>query len=121
MLGISSVVLFFPFLITVLTCFLRKHLSENKYLRSHFIIDAVFIAYYYILIGCLYFPLEIHFLETVPSDIRFNLIPFAYMNTFLTEHQDIDMLLSLIKVVIGNFLPSFLWAYTWLFIPGREA
>ena len=105
MIGFTSGLLLVPFIITiVLYLLLRRYKYKTKTYDMIFI-DIVFIAYCFVVIALVYFPLEIHQETATWQQVRFNLVPL------LNPIKSIEVALRVgssivpdIAYLIGNLL-----------------
>jgi glycopeptide antibiotics resistance protein len=103
MFGISAGVLIIPFLITLIVYLTYNKINNIIKIKIFYLYDVIFIIYCYILIGVLYFPVEI-FTNKDLSKVVINIIPFKDIGNLLNGVLSSNIILHIISYMIGNFL-----------------
>ena len=103
MFGISSGNLAFPLIITFIIYCIKIYKHPKEFPKNIIFIDSIFIIYCYLLIGRIYFPIEIYHSVDNQFNVQFNTIPFSYIIELIANNFSADMLISIIHNVLGNF------------------
>jgi len=107
MFGVSAGILVFPLLITLIYYNIRIHNNKIKTPKNIILIDVIFIIYCYLLIGQLYFPIEIYYSGENIFRIKYNLTTFAYVFELIGGELSAGALVSILSTVLGNFFAFF--------------
>lgn len=103
MYGISAGILIFPLLISVIIYVIFRVKSKKKLTQNYYIYDIIFILYCHVLIGVLYFPIEIYTHEKM-TYVPINIIPFKDLVAFFSGSFTGSHVIRMIIYFLGNLL-----------------
>jgi len=101
---IESEILIVPLILHFGFCICKSAFFTKDKTLTRLPVDMAFIAYFYAVIGLLYFPLEFGSQSTFTPSLRFNFIPFVGTIKSLSDSLQMGILAETALPVIGNFL-----------------
>ncbi len=104
MIGIDTGALIIPFMITLIIYWAARFFSGGTSRRRFFLLDIVFIAYVHLVIGLLYFPLEIDVKPIRDLNFHLNLIPLRSIQTAVKDAISSGSYRHMIQNVLGNLM-----------------